>query len=70
MVPETARDEAAKPTPATDEHNHPLPSYDSLFQGKDKSASSIDPYVSLAQQESDFLRAQLASEMESNKNKQ
>lgn len=62
---------------ATNEHQlqqrEELPSYDSLFQkNENEKELKEDAEKSLCrvQREADFLRAQLASEMESNKKKQ
>ncbi len=50
--------------------NNPLPSYDSLFKQSCSDREASDALVPLLQREADSLRAQLAAEMESNKNKQ
>jgi hypothetical protein len=47
-----------------------LPSYDSLFHKRENSEAIGDTSMCQVQREADFLREQLANEMESNKNKQ
>lgn len=47
-----------------------LPSYDSLFHERENAKRNTGTFLSQMQNEADFLREQLANEMESNKNKQ
>nr|CAH0100657.1 unnamed protein product [Daphnia galeata] len=47
-----------------------LPSYDSLFHKRQNGEETGDLSICKVQREADFLREQLANEMESNKNKQ
>ncbi|XP_057370035.1 NF-kappa-B essential modulator-like [Daphnia carinata] len=47
-----------------------LPSYDSLFHERENAKRNTGTFTSQMQNETDFLREQLANEMESNKNKQ
>ncbi|XP_046446228.1 NF-kappa-B essential modulator-like isoform X1 [Daphnia pulex] len=51
-------------------HGDELPSYDSLFHQRENGEGIADTSLCQVQREADFLREQLANEMESNKNKQ
>jgi hypothetical protein len=51
-------------------HGDELPSYDSLFHQRENGEGTADTSLCQVQREADFLREQLANEMESNKNKQ
>lgn len=55
------------------QQSEPLPSYDSLFQRSENDKElkeDTEKSLCRVQREADFLRVQLASEMESNKKKQ